>query len=634
MLKKLKIGMKLIIMGLLILAVPMTFVSYVSIQKSSEGLVQLENEQLYNRALEISSIISGVIQEKSKNIQILAMDTDISLALEGGEDFDSVKRQFELYKDNTTISEDFQVLYLADSQGNIRAATDRSYLGVSIQEREYFRQALSGQPHIGVPEKNKVTNEPFIPLSAPIRAPGTSRVLGVMVIIYNIDFIWDDIKNSHIGETGFAFVTDNQGVVIAHPDSSITFTTSLQNLDGMDEIHHRIIKGESGVETYSFDGIPKTAGFAVVEKIGWGVILSLPDHEFMRPVNTVRTYIIVIAFVSIILATVIFILFSRTISLPLVESARFTEQFAKGNLSAEIEKRHLSRKDEIGSLSRSLEEMKIKLTEIVTDIQGAAGNVASGSEQISSTAQDLSQGATEQASTSEEVSSSMEEMASNIMQNSDNSLQTEKIALEVSRKAEKGGDAVNQTMIAMKSIVEKINIINDIARQTNMLSLNASIEAARAGEHGKGFAVVANEIRDLAVKSQNAANEISSLSSESLKVAENAGLLLGEIVPAIKQTANLVQEIAAASTEQSTGSDLINSALLQLDQVVQQNASASEEMASMSEELSSQAMTLLTSISFFNVTEDKKTQVYETVALAELPPKRFDEKDDEGFGDF
>jgi methyl-accepting chemotaxis protein len=195
----------------------------------------------------------------------------------------------------------------------------------------------------------------------------------------------------------------------------------------------------------------------------------------------------------------------------------------------------------------------------------------------------------------------MEEMASSIQQNADNAKQTDKIASKAAQDTKSGGEAVVQTVAAMKEIAEKINIIEEIARKTDLLALNAAVEAARAGEHGKGFAVVASEVRKLAERSQTAAAEISRLTTDGVEVAESAGELLGKLIPDIRKTAELVQEISAASAEQNTGASQINKAIQQLDQVIQQNASASEEMASTAEELSSQAEVLQSTVSFFKV---------------------------------
>ena len=258
------------------------------------------------------------------------------------------------------------------------------------------------------------------------------------------------------------------------------------------------------------------------------------------------------------------------------------------------------RKDLVGVYC-DMRNMVGKLSGVVSEVQGASENVASGSEELSATSESLSQGASEQAASIEEVSSSMEEMTANIRQNAENAQQTEKIASQSAMDAEEGGKAVRETVDAMKDIAEKISIIEEIARQTNLLALNAAIEAARAGEHGKGFAVVAAEVRKLAERSGTAAAEISELSGSSVQIAERAGDMLEKMVPDIRRTAELVQEIAAASSEQNSGAEQINKAIQQLDQVIQQNASASEEMASTSEELSSQAEQLQQTIAFFQL---------------------------------
>ncbi len=322
--------------------------------------------------------------------------------------------------------------------------------------------------------------------------------------------------------------------------------------------------------------------------------------------------IVVIAglLIALVLAVIIAIFLTRIIVISLRRGVEFATSLSKGDLTAKLD---VYQKDELGILADALRAMSERLTNVVGDIRGASDNVASGSQQISSTAQQMSQGATEQAASAEEVSSSMEEMSSNIRQNAENSLQTEKIAMKAANDATEGGKAVDQTVQAMKDIAERINIIEEIARNTNLLALNAAIEAARAGEHGKGFAVVASEVRKLAERSQKAAGEIGELSTKSVSVAEDAGKMLAQIVPDIQKTAELVQEISAASNEQNSGADQINKAIAQLDQVIQQNASASEEMASMSEELSSQANQLQSTISFFKVDgalriEDKRTK--------------------------
>jgi methyl-accepting chemotaxis protein len=334
-----------------------------------------------------------------------------------------------------------------------------------------------------------------------------------------------------------------------------------------------------------------------------------------------RTSIIIANAVAILAGFLLAFLVARIITRQLGTEpgviASVAERVAGGDLTISFNDttRHIG-------VYADIKRMCERLREIVAEVQGASENVASGSEEMSASAEQLSQGATEQAASVEEVSSSMEQMAANIRQNADNAAQTEKIALKAAQDADASGKTVVQAVDAMKKIAEKISIVEEIARQTNLLALNAAIEAARAGEHGKGFAVVAAEVRKLAERSGTAAAEISELSSSTVGVADQAGQMLVKLVPDIQRTAELVQEISAASNEQNAGAEQINKALQQLDQVIQQNASASEEMASTSEELSSQAEQLQSTIAFFRLGTDTGKTVRHAARQTRPQPAR------------
>ncbi len=282
-------------------------------------------------------------------------------------------------------------------------------------------------------------------------------------------------------------------------------------------------------------------------------------------------------------------------------TAKVADAIADGDLR--VDAKPLSDRDVLGLAQKRMVE---KLRGVVGDALTASENVSSGSQELSAGAEELSSGATEQASAAEEASASMEEMAANIKQNADNAGQTEKIARQSAADAEASGQAVNRAVQAMQTIAEKITIVQEIARQTDLLALNAAVEAARAGEHGKGFAVVASEVRKLAERSQTAAAEIGTLSGQTVTAARDAGEMLAKLVPDIKKTAGLVEEISAACREQDIGADQVNQAIQQLDKVIQQNTSAAEQMSATSEELAAQAQQLQASISFFRIDEQSK----------------------------
>ncbi|MBN1648307.1 MAG: hypothetical protein JW874_09755 [Spirochaetales bacterium] len=272
---------------------------------------------------------------------------------------------------------------------------------------------------------------------------------------------------------------------------------------------------------------------------------------------------------------------------------------------------YLKKNNEIGILVQSLNTTVDKLGDIVVNIYNVIDGLAAGSTQLNNTAGDLSEGANEQAASIEEVSSSLEEMNATVQHNMENTELTEKTAQKAAADADESGKLVEKSIKAINDIAGKILFIEEIARQTNLLALNAAIEAARAGENGKGFAVVASEVRKLAERSQGAAGEINQLSEETTELANRAGETIRTLIPDIRKTAELIQEVNASSREQAHGLEQINKAVSQLDQVIQRNAAVAEHSASLAEELSGQAENLSGTMNWFDFAHERRELLQE-----------------------
>jgi methyl-accepting chemotaxis protein len=565
--KRKSLAFKLIIGGILVVLIPVGFLGFVSVTKSSDALSDISSEQVVTISKIIANMTELALREELKIVTELAAGNAVIAAAEkvrsagieaSGAEIADLNRK--LRHAMNRIGKDYEFLVVADPSGIVFAGHgDGDAVGVSLAARRYFQRVIQDlEAHVGAMVPSSVTGKPVVPFAAPVFSE-SNELVGVVVTVLKADFLVEEITGIQIGETGYPYLLNETGLIIAHTRQEHVFTTDLKKIKGMETISERIARKETGFENYVFEGMPKIAGFTHIPLTGWTLVAAQNISEYLAPSRQIRNTICIAGGLFLMVTILLILFFARRIASPIMRSV-----------------------------------------EIIND---TSDQVSSASNQVAATAQSLAEGASQQAASLEETTSSLEEMSTMTRQNADHAQQMKLSRDEAFNSLQSANDYMKKTGEAMTSIQTRgdqvstiVKSIDEIAFQTNLLALNAAVEAARAGDAGLGFAVVADEVRNLAIRAAEAAKNTQELIEKTTAEIRTGSELIRKTETEFEITLNhnqkvreLIDEIVVAARQQAQGIEQINTAVADMDKVIQSTAANAEESSGAAEEMNAQA---------------------------------------------